>query len=116
MNVKFKKWKGTTWWSHYPDGGAPALLLKGGEELIAVATVNVPDFVPAKGCVCIKDYGENEGMVEALKHAGVLRDQNAALEIPSGHVVIGMWALTPEALAEYNASGRTPADAEGAKV
>lgn len=42
----------------------------------AKATVNVPDLADAlgKGEVFIKDYSENEGMMDALVAAGVVED------------------------------------------
>ncbi len=108
--IKFKKWAGFAFWSHYPDGGSPALVIRTDSEVIAKATVNAYPFVPPRGCICVKDYGENEGMVEALAAAGVI--QGGAILCPKlGHADAKVYKLTPAALAEYLACGRTPEDA-----
>lgn len=41
-------------------------------DLVAVATINIPDAEVGMNEVLIKDWSENEGMVEALQRAGVI--------------------------------------------
>jgi len=43
-------------------------------EPIAMATVNMPDANLKQDEVCIKDYSENEGMVDTLVKAGVISE------------------------------------------
>lgn len=54
--------------------GAPALVgldPKTGEQVF-VATANIPGYIPPDGCVVIKDWSENEGVLAALALAGVI--------------------------------------------
>jgi glutamate 5-kinase len=55
----------------YADG-SPALIVMQGPEQVAVATVRLVHEAPAEGCVWIKDYAENEGMLASLVAAGVV--------------------------------------------
>lgn len=52
----------------YEEGGGTALTLEDPVtgELITVATINVPELNFLKGFVVIKDYSENEGMLNFL--------------------------------------------------
>lgn len=60
----------------YANNGATSLVLYVTDDLyrepLAVASVNVPDFTPSEGCVWIKSYSENEGMLEGLSSAGII--------------------------------------------
>lgn len=73
----------------YP-GGELALTLDAGGEPLTVASVNLAPaygLVPAEGCIFVKDYGENAGLLAALAEAGVLR--------PTGRTVsFGPWGTT----------------------
>ena len=51
-------------------------------EPVATATVNVPDAACPSGCVFIKDWGDNAGVLAALTAAGVVRD--AGTRVPCG--------------------------------
>lgn len=55
----------------YADG-SPALRLWGDEGLIATATVFLAGQPAAEGCVWIKDWSENSGMLATLIAAGVI--------------------------------------------
>lgn len=52
----------------------------------ATATVNLPNDTPAKDCVFIKDYSENEGMLTWLVENKIVAPTGRIL--PSGFVVI----------------------------
>ena len=54
----------------YRQGGDALQLWKDG-ELLATATVWLPT-PPAEGCVWIKDWSENSGMLDSLVAAGVI--------------------------------------------
>jgi hypothetical protein len=54
---------------------------------ITTATVNLPEFPLEEGEVAIKDYSENEGILDALTDAGVVSD-------PKKYAITG-FALVP---------------------
>lgn len=66
--VKFKEWNCFVKKGEYGNGRT-AIQLYDAEtgEPIATATVNLPDEPIAKGYTFIKDWSENEGMLESLK-------------------------------------------------
>jgi hypothetical protein len=62
--------------TEYDLNGRTAILLHDinsvAMDLVAVATINIPDVEVGMNEVLIKDWLENEGMVEALQRAGVI--------------------------------------------
>lgn len=56
------------------SNGRPALQLRDSKDgsPVAVATVNLPGLPIPGDCVAIKDYSENEGMLDALMQQGVV--------------------------------------------
>jgi hypothetical protein len=60
-------------WGNYSNGRT-ALELIGSEdkETVMVATVNIPDAQIEKDELIIKNYSENEGVLEALQKAGII--------------------------------------------
>ena len=70
----------------YYDNGRHALrlLCKDGSPM-ATATVNIPDVMLADGAVLIKDWGENEGMYEALANARVIEHERRPYLVETGH-------------------------------
>jgi hypothetical protein len=66
------------------------------DELYAVATVNLPDQPQAEGEVFIKNYSENEGVLEALEEGGVLKRTNE--QIPCGYTSAQVANLTVDTL------------------
>jgi len=73
--------------TEYASGGT-ALILRDPltDEGLAVATVNLPDFKDKleEDQVFIKNWSENEGMLEALQAAGVIGP--VLDEVPAGFV------------------------------
>jgi len=61
-----------------------------GPEPIATATVNLQAYneSPADGCVFIKDYSENSGMLASLIATGKVRE--------TGRFVQASWSMVPE--------------------
>jgi len=90
--VRFRGWFADIEVNHYADERAtvdkanPALRLIDQEtyETIAVATVNIPQLIT--GELAIKDYSENEGMLDALIAAGIVEPPHRYY--PSGFVKI----------------------------
>ena len=62
----------------------------------AVATVNVPDCELESGEVCIKNYSENEGMVQSLMKADIIHAPHRYAS--SGYVKIPICKLTEQSL------------------
>lgn len=80
QKVRFLGHECTAYLSNYQEGNGIAIELTfndpemdGMEVPMAVATVNIPMFPPAENEVYIKDYSENEGMLEALEEAGIVK-------------------------------------------
>ena len=46
----------------------------GGDPVVAIATVNIPEIPLESDEVIIKDYSENEGMLKALLTAGIVAE------------------------------------------
>jgi len=72
--IPFKNWRCRIEESRYSNGRI-ALTLTDSEEgdPIATATINLPDEPLAEDEVCIKSHSENEGMLEALEQAGIVK-------------------------------------------
>ena len=81
--VKFKNWICHVEKKQYAMG-RPALVLHDVEDgqVVAKATINIPDLSLVDGQVVIKNYSENEGMLNALIKARVVSH-------PIGHVQTG---------------------------
>jgi hypothetical protein len=73
MNIVFKKY-GCRLTFHKYNNGRPAIILEDLTDLstVAVASVNIPDELLEEDEIAIKDYSENEGMLECLVNAGVV--------------------------------------------
>lgn len=67
-------------------------LFKG--EPIAMATINIPEIALNANEVIIKDYSENEGMLEVLQEAGIVSDPIEFIQ--TGFVTVPVVALLPE--------------------
>jgi len=73
MIVTFRNWNCKLHFRKYGNDRT-ALILTDVEDgsPVATATINIPEFPLAKEYVIIKDYSENEGMLDALMKAGVV--------------------------------------------
>lgn len=92
-NLKFKGWNCYLDVATYQHGGRIALQLfeHGTGDYIAVATVNMPDHQLTPSEVAIKNYSENEGVLDLLIEAGVLREphryvRNGFVTLPVCHL------------------------------
>lgn len=78
--VRFKQWNCVVIKSKYMDNDRIALVLKEEEtgEPVATASVNVVDYYfkqqDGENQTFIKNYSENEGILEALIEAGIVED------------------------------------------
>lgn len=82
--------------SRYSNNNRTALLLIDAEdgEPVATATVNLPEVEMAPGEVAIKNWSENEGMVEVLVQAGVIEPPHR--EIALGYVIAPVCRIREE--------------------
>lgn len=81
----------------YSNGQRAILLETLDGEPWATVTCAVSQPIP-DGCVAIKDYSENEGLLAVLIDSGIL-EPNPVAVIPSGYVSPPVHRLTREALA-----------------
>ena len=75
--VKFKSWDCIASFAQYGNGRVAIQLFEDNPEIvqrnpIAVASVNLPDEPMEADEIAIKDYSENEGMLEALMKAKIV--------------------------------------------
>lgn len=76
MDVKFKQWHCFAVATNYEnDRKAIQLVENETHEPIATATVNIEEIPIADDQVIVKDYSENEGMVDALVAAGIIHQE-----------------------------------------
>jgi hypothetical protein len=92
--VKFKKWICTIHIHHYLNG-RPAIQLRSADKLdpgpVLTATVNLPEIPIETDEVIIKDYSENEGILEVLIEAGIISEPNWTIK--SDHVTFPVCRL-----------------------
>ena len=73
MKVKFMEWECDVVYGQYGNGRTAISLMDAADgSPIATASVNLPDEPLKDKEVAIKDYSENEGMLDALMDAGVI--------------------------------------------
>jgi hypothetical protein len=74
MDVKFNDFDCRVVKRKYENGRLALMLIdaKDGSP-VATATVNIPDVKLGKNEVLIKDYSENQGMLQVLEEAGIVR-------------------------------------------
>jgi len=99
MKVLFKDWECTAVGTTYAENGRKAIVLRDSEtgEPVATATVNLADVRIPDNCVFVKDYSENEGMLDTLYNHGIV-ESGAIVEVKSGYVFISAYRLTQEAI------------------
>lgn len=91
-------------WSHYPDGGADALVcMDRGDAITMTANLYAPPPPPVPpNHVWLKVWSGHEGVVEALVEAGVIYPATVK-SWRAGHVISPCHELTPEAIADRDA-------------
>lgn len=100
MDVIFRNYECETRFSKYPNGNTAIELigLAGhyyAHENIATATTNLGYVLPGN-IVAIKDWSENEGMVNTLISAGIIHSNPIDI-VPSGFVNVGFFKLKDDA-------------------
>jgi len=88
MTVNFHQWECQIMFDTYKDAlGRIAIILinakpleedgytmEPGTEVIAIATVNIPEIPIGENQVIIKNYSENEGIDKILREAGIISE------------------------------------------
>jgi hypothetical protein len=75
MNIQFKEWTCHIVFGEYQFGKNVSMQLVDVRDGLPVATATVnPEIALDKDLVCIKDYSENEGMLNTLKEAGIVSE------------------------------------------
>lgn len=89
---RYRDWDCVPVFNSYSAGGMPSISLVGADtkhnvsvgvepgEPIAMATVNIPEIAAMLGSnqTLIKNYSENQGMIDALVNAGVVEEVGPA--------------------------------------
>ena len=92
--IRFKGYDCQLEFGEYENGRTVIILNDLQDDvLVAVATINIPDFPLAPDFVLIKDYSENKGMLKTLMEAKVIAKpllfiQTGAVSIPVCHLLI----------------------------
>lgn len=98
MQVKFKQWQCVAEFARYNTSKRTAIRLldENDRSLIAVATVNIDAAKFPANFTLIKNWSENEGMVDALVAAGVIKKPCGSY--PTGFVSADLAEFTAAAL------------------
>ena len=93
MQVKFKEWTCNLEFAKYSHDNSTAIQLVDAEDgsPIATATVCIPGTELAEDEVLIKDWSENQGMLDCLITAGVVKPTGE--EVPTGYVAAHLCKL-----------------------
>ncbi len=94
--VQFKQWHCDLLFARYIEDKSVAirLFLSTTGEPVATATVCLaPEWPAREGHVWIKDYSENQGMLDALTEAGIIEPtgvavQNGFVTIPEAKLLV----------------------------
>ncbi len=84
VRFKFKDYEGNLVPRKYPNGRLAIEFVDDDGGCITVCSINLPNEDLDEGQIFIKDWSENEGMLEALLEAGVVIFTGE--RVPSGYV------------------------------
>jgi len=92
MNVKFKQWDCALAYGEYGNGRV-ALFLNDNATLedVLCASVNLTDWALRPNEIAIKDYSENQGVLDVLIESGVVSKPRRYVNLP--HVTIPICEL-----------------------
>ena len=96
--IKFLDYECFLFVDKYSNGNT-AIELADEEGTVAIATVNLADGNLPEDQAYIKDYSENEGMLQALKDAGIVK--RVIGNKASGFVIFPLCELDMDKLDEY---------------
>ena len=95
-NVPYREYNVDVHLTHYSTNGRYALFLVDHEtfEPVAVATVNIPDKYITDNEVIVKNYSENEGMLQFLINQQII-DGGKCISFSNGYVMLYICDLLP---------------------
>ena len=97
MKIKFKRWNCTVFPTFYVTENRKAIVLKDNEGVVATTTVNMPGYPCEEDQIYVKDYSENEGMLQTLIDNKIVFPD--PINVLGGNFVsIPLMQLTPKAL------------------
>ena len=106
LEVDFQGFRCQLLMDRFADGSLCLTLVDLDEnDQIARATVAVPAHPPTPGFIYVKDYGENEGMLDALCAAGVVTDTGRRLTVGMSEVAIAQ--VPPSIRKQYDLFARS---------
>jgi hypothetical protein len=75
-NMKYHKGEALLEFSKYTSGDRKAMVILDPvtHETICIPTVNIPEAKLAKNEILIKDWSENEGVLQTLVENGIVKD------------------------------------------
>ena len=85
-DFQFNGMDGFIGWGLYGNGRLAVTMMsasKGGIQTLLKISVDVDEETPAVGCFFVKDWSENEGIMDALVEQGVVEDTGR--RVPVGH-------------------------------
>lgn len=95
FEVKFKYWECDVCVGWYNNGRLAIQLVDSENgEPVAKATVNLPHVVLEEDEIAVKNWSENEGMLEALQNAYIVTGVNRT--IPTGNTYALICTLTDD--------------------
>ena len=83
QRVFFIEWTCNVELLEYPNGRPAIQLYAEDDGPVATATVNLPHHPLEEGEVLIKDFSENEGMLDCLTNAGIVEPTGETVRV--GH-------------------------------
>lgn len=93
--IEFSGYTCRIMWGKYGNGRLALQLLDDEDwSPVAVASVNLPDVYMAPDEMAVKDWSENEGMLDALMEAGIVEKPHAM--VPTGFVMAPICKIKPE--------------------
>lgn len=106
LRVKLRGYTCALRFGYYPNGRLALQLVDAADgTVLCTASVNAMDDTLPPGCIFVKDWSENIGMVDALADAGVIeRTPRASASL--GRVRANAYQLTAQAALECLASLR----------
>lgn len=85
--VQFKDENLIAFQSTYSDGNTAIVLEDQNKDPFMTASINVPELEMDSQFVAIKDYSENEGILNALQKAGIISPVIDSIKFPGSHTV-----------------------------
>ena len=84
--VQFKGENLIAFQTTYSDGNTALVLEDQNKDPFLTASINIPELEIDTQFVAIKDYSENEGILDALQKAGIISPVIETIKFPDSHV------------------------------